>query len=131
MDVAMCRIDMEKNEVQYAGAHRPLYHISNGELVQYKGCKYPVGGAQYKGKNTFENQVIKVKKGDGIYFFSDGLPDQFGGENQRKFGPKRIRDILLDADDFGDMKDTLYNAYMDWKGETKQIDDILLIGVKF
>lgn len=48
MDVALCRIDRVTNEVQYSGAHRPLYHITKGELVLYAGDKYPIGGNQYK-----------------------------------------------------------------------------------
>lgn len=132
MDLALCRIDLTSNEVHYAGAHRPLYHLNmSGELTQYKGCPYPIGGSQYKGKNHYKNQIIKVNKGDSIYFFSDGLPDQFGGENQRKFGPKRIRDLILEIENFAEMRNTFHKAYLDWKGEGKQIDDILLIGVKF
>ena len=131
MDVAMCRIDLQNNEVQYAGAHRPLYHIQNNELTQYKGCKYPIGGAQYGGKNNFKNQTIEIKKGDAIYFFSDGLPDQFGGEEKRKFGPRRIREILLETENFKDLEETFDRRYREWKGESKQIDDILMIGIRF
>lgn len=132
MDMAMCRIDLNNCEVHFAGAHRPLYHLKKeGELEQIKGSPYPIGGMQYRNKNNFKNKVVKIQDGDSIYFFSDGLPDQFGGSDQRKFGPKRIREIITETEDFSNLKSTIHHEYTEWKGDTKQIDDILLIGVKF
>ena len=32
----------------------------------------------------FEQQKIKISKGDQLFLFSDGLPDQFGGEKKQK-----------------------------------------------
>ena len=64
MDVGMCRIDLDSGQILYSGAHRPLYHYQNGEIIQYKGNKYPVGGCQYGGKNHFESSEVKVQKGD-------------------------------------------------------------------
>lgn len=133
MDVAMCRIDLESNEVQYSGAHRPLYHIRNGELEQYKGDKYPIGGNQYDGKNTFSNHVISFKEGDIIYFFSDGFTDQFGGPDQLKLGPKRTRELLLNNSHLTMNKQLakVKETFETWQGSTKQIDDVIMIGIKF
>ncbi len=133
MDVAMCRIDLESNEVQYSGAHRPLYHVRKGELEQYKGDKYPIGGNQYEGKNTFNNHIINIEEGDHIYFFSDGFVDQFGGPDQLKLGPKRTRELLL-GNAHLPMKEQqlkVKETFENWQGETRQIDDVLLIGIKF
>lgn len=133
MDVAMCRIDLESNEVQYSGAHRPLYHIRNGELEQFKGDKYPIGGNQYGGKNSFSNHIINFKEGDKIYFFSDGFTDQFGGPNQLKLGPKRTRELLLSSSHLtmSEQLDEVKNTFETWQGDTKQIDDVIMIGIKF
>ena len=88
MDIALCKINLAKGEVEYAGAHRPLYTItSKGELDEIKGNKFPIGGGIYKNQTKFTNTKIKVNKGDSIYFCSDGFPDQFGGPDNRKFGP--------------------------------------------
>lgn len=132
MDVAMCRIDLESKEVQYAGAHRPLYHIRNGELEQYKGDKYPIGGNQYEGKNSFLNHKISIKDGDSIYFFSDGFTDQFGGPDQLKFGPKRTRELLLENShlQMKEQHDKVKDTFESWQGKNSQIDDVLLIGIK-
>lgn len=133
MDIAMCRIDHQKGHVQFSGAHRPLYHFSDGILQVYGGDRFPIGGNQYKGKNTFTNHSIKVKSGDCIYFFSDGLTDQFGGPDGQKFGTKRVREILIENARL-EMKvqhEKLRSAFDEWKGAHRQIDDLLVIGIKF
>ena len=133
MDVAMCRIDLDFKEVQYAGAHRPLYHIRNGELLQFKGDKYPIGGNQYGGKNTFNNHIISILEGDVIYFFSDGFTDQFGGPDELKLGPKRTRELLLENNHLpmNEQRLKVKEKFESWQGETRQIDDVLMIGIKF
>ncbi len=133
MDVAMCRIDLKNNEVQYAGAHRPLYHIRQGELEQYKGDKYPIGGNQYEGKNSFNNHIVSVTEGDQIYFFSDGFTDQFGGPDQLKLGPKRTRELLKAHAHLPMQQQQLKvkETFESWQGNNSQIDDVLMIGIKF
>jgi serine phosphatase RsbU (regulator of sigma subunit) len=133
MDVAMCRIDRRKMEVQFSGAHRPLYHIKGGEVVLYAGDKFPIGGNQYKNRSPFTNHLIKVEPGESIYFFSDGLTDQFGGKDGLKFGPKRTREVLLENAHLtmSEQGQKIREAFDHWKGTNKQIDDLLLIGIKF
>jgi serine phosphatase RsbU (regulator of sigma subunit) len=133
MDVALCRIDLKSNEVQYAGAHRPLYYVKNGELEQFPGAKFPIGGNQYRGRNKFFNHTIQIKPNDSIYFFSDGLTDQFGGPDGLKFGPKRTREILLKNahHTMEEQKKAMQTSYDEWLGSGNQIDDVLLIGIKF
>lgn len=133
MDVAICRIDKTSGEVMYSGAHRPLYHCVDSEIIQFKGDKYPVGGMQYKGKNTFTDSEVRVNKGEAIYFFSDGLPDQFGGPEKLKFGPKKIRDLIIENNTkpMSEQERIFTDAFNDWKGDIGQIDDILLVGIKF
>lgn len=133
MDIALCKINMNTREVEYAGAHRPLYVMKAGVLDEIKGNKFPIGGGIFKNQTNFTNTKIKLEKGDSIYFSSDGFPDQFGGPEVRKFGPKKTRETIervhklpmLEASAIFDQE------WEGWRGETKQIDDVLLIGIKF
>ncbi|MGD1843850.1 MAG: PAS domain S-box protein [Salibacteraceae bacterium] len=133
MDVAIVRVNKKTREVSFSGAHRPLYHITGGELIQYKGDRFPIGGTQYKKRSNFTNHLFTYQEGDGIYFFSDGLPDQFGGPEKMKYGPKRIREKLLEHQDMpmGAMHDLFAQEFKDWKGDVKQLDDVLMIGIRF
>ena len=43
MDMALCVFDPKTRELQFAGAHNPLYHIRDGVLTEIKADKMPVG----------------------------------------------------------------------------------------
>lgn len=135
MDIALCKINLKENRVEYSGAHRPLYLLRKGELQEFKGDRKAIGGIPHRNKpeNSFTNYSIDVKKGDKIFFFSDGLPDQVGGEENKKYGAPRIREIITANPDYSmeDYHRYFAGDYEKWKGGYKQIDDILLIGIEF
>ncbi len=137
MDVGFCKINLDTNELEFAGAHRPLYFVNGetNELEEYKGDKFPIGGGQYRNRTKFTNTVIKFNKNDTMYMFSDGLPDQFGGDDNRKFSPKRIRDIVkMDSSvPIEKIEATLDKELSNWmkEGAIKQTDDILMIAIRF
>jgi serine phosphatase RsbU (regulator of sigma subunit) len=133
MDIALCRINIETREVEYAGAHRPMYAMKGGVLEEIKGNKFPIGGGIYKNQTNFTNTKIKVQAGDSIYFSSDGFPDQFGGPEGRKFGPRKVREIVETAykKPMKDAAALFDREWENWRGDHKQTDDVLLIGIKF
>lgn len=145
MDVSLCKIHFDTPLLEYAGAHRPLYYVdthrpeTEDPLEEIKGDKMPVGGGQYKNRGAFTNHQRSYQKGDVIVIFSDGLPDQFGGPDNRKFSPKRIRDIVKANLNLPMIKlhDILENELRMWmrlddeKNAIKQTDDILVIGIRF
>ncbi|MEX1240373.1 MAG: SpoIIE family protein phosphatase, partial [Cyclobacteriaceae bacterium] len=94
MDISLCKINIENRELEYAGAHRPLYMIRDGVLEEIKGNKFPIGGGIFKNQTNFTNYRIKLNKGDSIYYCSDGYCDQFGGPDGKKFGTKQLRQII-------------------------------------
>ena len=133
MDIALCKININTREVEYAGAHRPLYIMKKGMMEEVKGNKFPIGGGIFKNQTNFTNTKINLEKGDSIYFSSDGFPDQFGGPEGRKFGPKKVREIIEQVHTLPmpDAMATFDQQWENWRGETKQTDDVLLIGIKF
>lgn len=134
MDIALLEIIPELNKVIFSSAHRPLHLIRNSELIEYKGDKFPIGGTQYDRKRIpFSNTTVDVKKDDILLIFSDGLPDQLGGTEKRKFMSSRIADIAIKNSNYSmNELETIYNEEItNWMTEYKQIDDILLIGIKF
>ncbi|MBN2662576.1 MAG: PAS domain S-box protein [Bacteroidales bacterium] len=136
MDIALCKINFEKNTLDFSGAHRPLYYLTHQkEFVQYKGTLKAIGGIPMKNKTekNFLNHVIEFKENDKIFFFSDGLADQIGGEKGRKYKNNQIRDLIVNNNDKSifEFNSVLEENFYNWKGEYKQIDDIILIGVEF
>lgn len=133
MDIALCKIDMKKRKVEFAGAHRSLYVMKKGEMEEIKGNKFAIGGGIYKNQTNFTNTELTLAKGDSIFFCSDGFPDQFGGPQNRKFGPKRLRQMITEIHKkpMQDAHAIFDKEWEDWKGDENQTDDMLLIGIKF
>ncbi|MFP4025391.1 MAG: SpoIIE family protein phosphatase [Thiohalospira sp.] len=132
MDLALCIIDYKKMKLQFSGANNPLCLIRDNELTQIKGDRQAIGGTYDDELPKFKKHEISLKKGDVIYIFSDGYPDQFGGSDGRKFMLKRFRELLLKIykDPMPDQKKLLNDILEEWRGKEEQVDDILVIGVK-
>ncbi len=134
MDVALCSLNIYEKTLSYAGAYRPLILIRNGELIEFKGNAFPIGGNfKYKKAKIFTKHDLKLQEGDTLYIYSDGYPDQFGGPENRKFTTKRFKKLLLEIQDqnLDEQKNTLQQVFLDWKSTYKQMDDILIIGLRF
>ena len=130
MDAAVCII--EKHQVLYAGANRPLIRITNQlELVEYKATKAAVGGYT-PNDMIYETQTIEINKGDSFYIYSDGYADQFGGTLGKKMMTKRLKEKLLEVNTspFASQSKEMDLFYDEWKGDYQQVDDVLLIGFK-
>ena len=135
MDMALCVIDEKKKVLQYSGANSPLYLIrdKNGtpELTEFKADRMPLG--YYQGTfKTFTNNDIQLEFGDVFYLFSDGFVDQKGGKECKKFLSKYFKKLLLEIhqEPMREQKNILDKTITDWMGDTSQIDDILVIGVR-
>ena len=131
MDIALCKLDSKKLEIEYAGAFNPMFHIRDGVLSEYKPNNQPIG--VYAGKKVpFTNHKIKVKKGDMIYISSDGYPDQFGGPKGKKFLKKRFSDMILKASmqPISAQEKLIETTLKDWMEGHEQIDDICVMGVR-
>ncbi|MDQ3108733.1 MAG: serine/threonine-protein phosphatase, partial [Bacteroidota bacterium] len=133
MDIGLCRYNLETGELKYAGAHRPMFLLRNGILEVISGDKFPIGGLHYKGKNTFTTHVLSLEKGESVILFSDGYPDQIGGPNEKKIMTSGLKELILKTpgNNMSEMKDALENAFENWRGDNKQIDDVLVIGLGF
>lgn len=130
MDLGLFSINLKSNILQYAGAKNSLYIIRNKSLIKISADRKSIGSSLNGG--VFENHTIEVKTGDMIYIFTDGLVDQFGSEKNKKFGFKRLSELLLSIHEFPatDQKEILKCAIEKWKGNLDQTDDILAIGVR-
>ncbi len=131
MDTAICIFEKDLSSVKYAGANRPLWLIRNKELIQYSPDKMSIGGNNYS-DYEFNEMTIPLQKGDSVYLFSDGYPDQFGGERNKKFMTKNLKQLLLEITHLSarEQESILQKSLQNWKGSLPQIDDIILVGIK-
>jgi len=128
MDIALCSLEGKK--VKYAGANNPLWLIRNGEIIELKGDKQPIG--KYDHQEPFTTYDMDLLEGDSIYIFSDGYSDQFGGEKGKKLKTVNFKRLLLSmqSEPMEKQGDMLDKAFEEWRGDLEQIDDVCVIGVR-
>jgi sigma-B regulation protein RsbU (phosphoserine phosphatase) len=132
MDIAICVIDKPKQVVEYAGAKNPLLYLQNHQLFEVKADKIPIGG-DYKdnSERVFTNNLIQLIEAPTMfYLFTDGYQDQFGGDEGRKFGLKRMRTMFTEihTQSIETQQHIVENTMLTWQQNEKQIDDVLIIG---
>lgn len=129
IDIALCIIEHGSEKFQFSGANRPLIRMRNGELFEFKSDKMTIGLAPLK-EQPFTNQSVDTLPGDSFYLFSDGFSDQFGEQTDKKFKHKHLRRVIesISGLPMARQKELLESTFMDWKGNTQQIDDVLVFG---
>ena len=132
MDIALCVYDPENNQLEFAGAYLPLYLIRKGILEEYPGDKIPISYVE-EIPQTYQSKFINIQKGDVLYLFSDGYADQFGGPQGKKFKYVLLKKFLTDIHrrPMEEQKNLLEENFYSWKGDREQIDDVMLMGVRF
>jgi hypothetical protein len=100
MDIALCIIDQENQILDFAGAHRPLYLMRNGELNEYQGSRKAIGGIPLAKKieKDFENHVINYQKEIRFSFLVMDYRINWWFR-QKKIPARRIRETLIENPD--------------------------------
>ena len=130
MDISLCSINTKTNEAQWSGAFNSLWYIHNGEVNEVPADKQPIGKTD--NPIPFNTHTLNLQKGDILYLFTDGYPDQFGGPKGKKFKYKQFQERILamSRQPLAEQKRILELAFEEWKGNLEQVDDILVIGIR-
>ncbi len=153
MDMAICIVNKNTMQMQYAGAYNPLYIIRKNEkiselkdslanvnykilehndysLIDVSADRQPI--AIYLKEKPFTTKQISIKKDDLFYTFSDGFIDQPGGQENKKYLTKNFKNLLLNIHQktLNEQNEILNETIEEWKNGYEQIDDILVIGVR-
>jgi len=131
MDIALAIINTNKHEIEFAGAYNPLYLVRDGELIEKKANRMPVG-LHVKQNEQFTSTYFDYLPGDTIYVFTDGYADQFGGVDETKFLSKNFKKLLVDINQNSmiEQAQIIDKTHLAWRSEIPQIDDILIIGIR-
>ncbi|MCU0432499.1 MAG: SpoIIE family protein phosphatase [Bacteroidia bacterium] len=132
MDMVLCCWEQHTGKLTFSGANNPLYHFRHATLTEYKNNPQPIG-AYGDVLHPFTETTIDILPGDVIYLFTDGYPDQFGGEKGKKYLYSRFK-TLLSGLHTQPMSQQLVHIDVElkaWMGANEQVDDILVMGVRF
>lgn len=149
MDMIFCSLDIETKILEFSGANNPMYIIRKNTLKNFINTndkknietkeeklfhiipdKQPIG--TYFIEKDFSKQNIQLTEGDQIIMLTDGFHDQFGHIEYRKYYSKNLKELFLSIykKTLAEQKQILEEEFTNWKGENKQIDDVLVIGLK-
>lgn len=132
IDMALCKLNTESNQIEYAGAFNPIYVVQNRRLVEIDGDKMPIGVAAEEEK-PFKTHRFSLEPENVIYLFTDGFVDQFGGVDGKKFKYQPFRNLILKIHELPmhKQKEELRKAFEKWRGEHQQLDDLLILGFRY
>ena len=134
MDIIVAEVDMRTNKITISSAMRPVIIYSGSEQIYVKGSRSSIGGQldEDRVEKDFIDQEFQLKKGDIVYMFSDGYPDQFGGPLGRKFKMVRLKNLLRDIHDkpMDEQYNYIKSNFFLWKEDLEQVDDVLFMGIR-
>lgn len=132
MDAAIIVVDRANHSMKFAGAKNPLILIQGDKSEKINGDLKSIGGIQKEEEHTFTCHEIDITTPTTIYIYSDGYQDQFGGDKGRKFMAKKFREFLVEiaGKPFAEQNQILYKRFLEWRGNTIQMDDTTILGVK-
>jgi tetratricopeptide (TPR) repeat protein len=131
MDLSLIVWDKENGEIQYSGAYNPLYLVRNGKLIEYKANRMSIS-IQSRLDQSFNNNFIKVKRGDTLYLATDGYSDQISSSTHKKMTRGRFKNYLQQIGDMDldDQKAELNKYFEEWRGSYEQVDDVLIVAIR-
>ena len=145
MDISILRISLQTREVTWAGANNPLIRVAPSqeedspgilrskdgqrELLEYRADRKPIGVSD--DDTPFTEYSFTPQEGEVLYIYSDGFPDQFGGERGKKYKSKNFKQLLLDvsAKPMEEELQALDEEFEHWRGDQEQIDDVCVLGI--
>lgn len=132
MDIIVSEINMKTKLLRISSAMRPMIIYRSGEQTYVRGSRSSVGGQYEKEDKVFETFDYQLMKGDKIYMFSDGYPDQFGGPLGKKFKMVRVKNMLRDIHEktMEEQYNYIKNNFEIWKEDNDQVDDVLFMGIE-
>jgi CheY-like chemotaxis protein len=128
-DIIFCAIDPVKKSMQYSGINVPLFIVKNNKIVELKtNQKTEVNISKYE----FTNHKIQLAKEDVIYILNDGFNEFKASFDDKATISNEIIDLLQKVykKELNKQKILFDKTFQSWKKELKQINDIMVLGIK-
>ncbi len=131
MDCCLLSLDVANRKMSCALANVPVWIIRDGQLLEIKRDRYPIGKHE-RDQEPFTLHQVELEKGDAVYAVTDGYADQFGGPFGKKFKYKHLQALLLSIahEPMPVQQQKLFEAFEKWRGNLEQVDDVTVFGFR-
>ena len=132
LDAAVCKVNFSKKSVVFSSARLPLLYVKDEEIHILKGDKQRIGYNDSNENFDFTNHTLENCGQCSFYLKTDGLTDQLGGEDRRRFGTKRFKKLILDyyKKPFSEQRKKTLQTLLEYQGSNDQVDDITVIAFR-
>jgi serine phosphatase RsbU (regulator of sigma subunit) len=132
LEIGLCFIQKNSYHISYAGASIPLYFFNEKSEIKTLKADRQWAGGSLMGDKVFTKKEIQLQKGDHIYLATDGFQDQFGGEYGQKFMKARFKNLLIGIHikPISEQEEIITHSFQQWRKNSQQTDDILILGMK-
>ncbi len=148
MDITLIRLNIKTKEIQWSGANNPLYVVKKYKeelenidrcrttikddliLLELRPDKQPIGS--FHSMTNFSRHDLQLEEGDSLFLTTDGYIDQFGGPRYKRFMSKQLKEVFLSIHEESAEKqyEVLEQRFLNWKGDSFQIDDVCIVALK-
>lgn len=130
MDISIACFDIKSYQLRWSGANNPIWVSRSNTTHFLEATKRPVGKSERD--IPFEELEMQLQEGDRLFLFSDGYPDQFGGEYGKKIKTKGLRTWYETSLHFSTSEQLVHlkKAFLNWKGAEEQLDDVCILLVE-
>lgn len=131
MDGILIRYNPKSNIITYAAANNAPILVRNGTYSILEYDKIPVGNSMKTDK--FKTYSMEIQPGDMLYLITDGFPDQFGGPMDKKYKYRPFYEFLISISQLPteEQKELVKNEFFNWQHDNEQIDDVMVLGIRF
>lgn len=130
MEIGLCVLDEEKGEASFCGAKISLLYVQQGRMHYIKADNMAIGGISTRRQADYQVHTIRIDIPTKFYLFTDGLKDQFGGADGKKFMLRRVKQTIEHVYQLPMPMQKSYIAEIlnDWMKGEEQVDDITIVG---
>ncbi len=134
MEISLVQYDQHKSEISISQTMQGLIMVPpNSSATIFESNGHTIGGLIAKRKGAYyTSETVAVEKGTWLYLFSDGYVDQYGSVENEKFGIENLTNVLTEIRTLPahEQYSQLTKKLDGWKGQTRQTDDIMVVGVQ-
>ncbi len=129
VDGTIALIDLNRRKLHYVALKGKAAWVRGGVVTRLD--PHPFSFGELVG-HAAQEITIELAPGDRLYFYTDGVYDQRGGSQGKRWGSRAWLEYLRDLQNLpiSSQKETLAATIASWQADHVQTDDILVVGLE-